>query len=444
MYGVFKLSSYMRQYLYGLLMATCIGLPSAFIAACSSQSKRLSADEQAEQLTFALENGGYKIARSFEIASSSDVWIHDQAQLIVEMMTPVESGSYPLIIYLPGLGEDAKAGRIWRENWAKAGYAVFSIQPAEISQALKGLSKHRATNDDESLDLADESPDKDSEIKHGRSSSTARTSELHYAGHEYFSTDSLKSRMQHLFWAYQQLKVRTTIKQPPYARADLSKVILAGYDLGAQTTTAVLGEHFKEDLPSNSELKPLAAIVLSPSVNLAEGNPRNRFQNLTLPMLVITGIGDNDPYAITSDTARTTVWADSPPGSKYLLSLRNSGHRLLSGSANDGGASHRSSGWFGNFESRSQDDAVGDSEKLAYGSHSGGHGRNRSGGGERMGGHRGMDTNSDELAIKHLAAVVSMSLAFLDTIVNHDEFAQLWIESKANDWLNKAGTVSLR
>ena len=42
---------------------------------------------------------------------------------------------YPLIIYLPGLGEAADAGRAWRSAWVEAGYAVLSLQPSRFGPA---------------------------------------------------------------------------------------------------------------------------------------------------------------------------------------------------------------------------------------------------------------------------------------------------------------------
>lgn len=305
-------------------------------SACSSSPKPPSLEQQAEKLAQTLDEGGYKPARDFEITSVEDIWLHDQVKIEVAMTAPTESGNYPLIIYLPSLGEEAKAGRLWRESWAKAGYAVFSLQPVAISQALKDLSPERGgfsieSNEslaDGGMAIADDF-DASSQKDRGRSLRIARESDLRYLGHEYFAVDNLKNRLDQLFWAYQQLKIRVDMKQPLFAAADLSKVILAGYDLGAQTVTAVLGENFKTALPSSNQLKPLAAIVLSPSVDLAEGNSRNRFQALNLPMLVITGSEDDDPYGISAAQVRAVVWKDAPAGDKYLLSLKGARHQLL-------------------------------------------------------------------------------------------------------------------
>ena len=47
---------------------------------------------------------------------------------------PSGEGNFPLIVYLPGLGESAEGGAAWRRSWAEAGYAVLAIQPETISR----------------------------------------------------------------------------------------------------------------------------------------------------------------------------------------------------------------------------------------------------------------------------------------------------------------------
>ncbi len=403
-----------------------------------------------------MEKGAYVSGGSVAIDTMRDVWIHDSTELEVVMTAPKQPGSYPLIIYLPSLGEDASAGRLWRETWAKAGYAVFSMQPVAIGQALKELSPQRGgghrgdsskseSSDEDSQEPADDSGNWFSKSKPKRSQD-GRSSELRYLGHEYFAIDSLKNRMEQLFWAYRQLKTRAGLGIPLLSEADFSKVILVGFDLGAQTVAAVLGEDFKASLPSDHELKPFAAIVLSPSIDLAEGNVRNRFQKLNLPMLVITGSEDNDPYAISSASVRSAVWEFSPAGNKYLLLLTGGVHKLLAGADMGGGIS---AGQGGDRESdgRGQSGSDGGGRRLqSANQYGGGHGHSQ--GGNGFGGLGGGKSNGErknsDLGYKQVAAVFSTTTAFLDAVVKNDEFAQFWINDKANIWLDRAGLLKVR
>ncbi len=428
---------------------------------CSSRPKILSLEEQQEKLGTIMDTGGYATASALQIASNREVWMHNGNELEVLMTAPTGGGAYPLIIYLPSLGEDATSGKLWRETWAKAGYAVFSMQPLAIGQALKDLGPERsggkrksswfssADDSDDDTDAKEES----ASDKHGegekRHSKSGRSSELRYLGHEYFAPDALKKRMEQLFWAYQQLQLRIGLGAPLYAAADVSKVILAGYDLGAQTVTAVLGEDFMTKLPGNTELQPVAALVLSPSIDLAEGNVRNRFQKLQLPLLVITGSEDNDPYAISSASVRTAVWEFSPPGGKYLLSLTGNVHSLLAGANLGGGLVMGGGRVGGDAVDKNKGGNRGDnwselSNQYGGGSGGGGHrqGSNSNGwfGGSKDGGKR---ENSD-LGYKQVAAVYSVTSAFLDAVVKNDDFAKFWLKDKASNWLERAGVLKNR
>lgn len=410
-----------------------------------------SPEEQSEKLTEVMEKGGYAPTRGLAIDSAHDVWLHDKTEFDVTMTAPTAPGSYPLIIYLPGLGEDAKAGQLWRETWAKAGYAVFSMQTLAVGQALKTLKELGSELDDTAGELDDgEQLGSSDEMgrdraEEGRSwfggdkprrpSRTARNSEMRYLGHEYFGSENLKNRMEQLFWAFRQLKSRVNLHQPLYVSADLSKVVLAGYDLGAQTISAVMGENFETALPTSGELKPMAAIMLSPSVNLATGNVRSRFQKMNLPMLVITGTEDNDPYAISSGSVRTAIWEYAPVGGKYLLLLKDAGHRVLAGS--------EMGGRFGRERSDGTNGFPGSMGMGGGRSRNGGRGMD--GGGGMMGAFAGGgERRNPDLGYKHVAAISSASTAFLDAVIKNDEFARFWINDKANHWLDKAGSLRIR
>ncbi|MDD4914513.1 MAG: hypothetical protein PHW13_05675 [Methylococcales bacterium] len=468
-------------------------LLAAMLTACSSHPKAPPAEEQAQKLQAVMDNGGYTPARTLDFTSVSEVWNHDGAELDVALIAPKQPGKYPLIIYLPSLGEDATAGRLWRETWARAGYAVFSMQPRAIGLALKEIQPDRHGGADDQPDDADEeetSAKDKSGGAGGKPSRSARNSELRFLGHEYFSIDALKNRMEQLYWAYRQLKARVDMGLPLFAEADLSHTVLAGYDLGAQTVTAVLGEDFMTSLPENKDIKPVAAIVLSPSIDLAEGNVRSRFQKLNLPMLVITGSEDNDPYAISSASVRAAVWEFSPPGGKYLLQLSGDVHGLLAGEDMGGRLNARQQkqgedaggGWFGGggsgggrfsgfgqqyagnggggqgngisgFGSQYAGNAGngnsngnggfggGDSGmSQQYGGNGGGHGGGHGGGkGKGDGGQM-----HQELGYKQVAAVYSASTAFLDKVTKSDEFGQFWIDDKASIWLDRAGVMKIR
>lgn len=419
------------------------------LSACSTRPSLPGQEEQAEKLQQAMQSGAYRPAGNFELESVRERWLHDGVELDAEMLAPKAAGVYPLVMYLPSIGEDAGAGRLWRESWAKAGYAVFSLQPVEIAQALKQLEAERKFDlpdpDEDAFGPVEEldaenpparEPGGDSWFgeKRPRQSRSARSSELHYVGHQYFAPERLKSRLGHLYWAYRQLKLRAQMHVPVFAAADFSKVVLAGYDLGGQTVSAAAGEAFAADMPDRGDLQPVAAIVLSPSVDLAEGQVRGRFQKLSLPMLSVTGSEDNDPYAISSAPVRTALWEYAPAGGKYLLLLQGGGHKVLAGS--------ELGGRFAAAERRN-DAAMAEGLPPGVGRRRGGMGGPQPGGESWFGGSRAEETRRDQ-GYKQVAAVIASTTAFLDMVVKNDVFAQAWLQEKANPWLGRSGSLKSR
>ena len=379
---------------------------------------------------------------SYDVNSIRETWRHDGQAVEISMLAPTAPGIYPLIIYLPGLGEQADGGKLWRETWAKAGYAVFSVQPVEIGEALKVVATipdDGKQPDDGSWSWFSSSKDKDkaSALK------ALRNSDLRYLGHEYFSEAALKKRIDPVLWAYAQLRQRTKAGLGLFAAADLSRVVIAGYDLGAQTTAAMIGEKYDTGLPQAPDFKPLAAILLSPSVDIALGDVTTRYQNITIPLLAVTGTEDDDPYAISTPYVRTAIWENAPPGNKYLLLLKKGNHHVLAGA----GLSQRQET---DPAQEASDEKIGPGDATSRFSNayrSGGGGRNGSQGGGAPGGmsrpQRGPRQNSEQ-DYKHVAAVFSVSTAFLDGLCKSDSVARLWLSEKANQWLSQWAHLKIK
>ncbi|MDP1664520.1 MAG: hypothetical protein Q8L79_05270 [Methylobacter sp.] len=412
---------------------------AVFLTGCFFRPSPPTSEEQAEKVGQFIAEGGYSPAHSYAIDSIRETWRHDGQAVEISMLAPTAPGVYPLIIYLPGLGEHADGGRLWRETWAKAGYAVFSMQPLEIGEALKELGPMQGMGDD----AGPAGPPEDEQGPPGDNKSmpskALRNSELHYLGHEYFSQESLNKRINHLLWAHAQLKLRSKSGKGLFAAADLSRLIIAGYDLGAQTAAAMIGEKSGADLSQAQDFKPLAAILFSPSVDMALGQVATRYKNISIPLLVVTGSEDDDPYGISSPYVRTAIWEYAPLGNKYLLLLNKGNHHLLAGSnlkhRQEPGSPQESSGKTG----------PGDAMPRFGGSFQGGGGP---AGGPPPGGMTGRSPHGgrqdSEQDFKHIAAVFSVSGAFLDGIGKSDAVAQSWISGKPNHWLKKSSNLKMK
>jgi len=61
-----------------------------------------------------------------------------------------------------------------------------------------------------------------------------------------------------------------------------------------------------------------------------------------------------------------------------------------------------------------------------------------------MGGPRHGGRHDNEQDFKHIAAVLSISTAFLDSVTKSDKAAQLWITEDANQWLTKSVHLKIK
>jgi len=422
-----KMPSYFFALIYSFLI-------TGLMTGCFMKPTHLTPEQQSAKINESIVKGGYSAVLNYDVESVTETWQHDDQGVQITMLVPSVPGNYPLIVYLPGLGESADAGKLWRVAWAKAGYSVFSVQPITLGEALKGTPK---------VAPAKSSSWFSKEYDNSAALIDVRNSDLRYVGHQYFSQEQLSKRINHLLWAYAQLKQRTQNKTGLFAKADLARVIIAGYDIGAQTAAAMIGETYDIALPSTAEFRPLAAILLSPTVDMALGDITTRYQNISIPILAVTGVEDDDPSAISTPFARTAIWEYAPPGNKCLLVLKKGNHQLLSGD---------------NLIQNQDQKPTQESSEETESTHSRSRFSNAysSGGGGRSGTHGGNTVN--EISSKsrdgsklngnqnytQVAVVYSVSIAFLDHICKNDNVARTWLSDKANQWLNKSATLKIK
>lgn len=226
-------------------------------------------------------------------------WRRGGRRIAVHFEIPTEPSRQSLIIYLPGLGESARhGGALWRDTWVKAGFAVLTLQSERDANAFKSLS-------------------------------ASDQGDLPTLGRDHFDNRSLKARIEDVLFVLETLQAKK--HSAPFNRWDGNKVILAGYELGAQTAAALIGEKIGGVSGITEPARFQGAILISPFLDLAAGGMKSRFDAVNLPLLAITGTQDADPFGITSPSLRSAIFSQSPKGSKYLLELYQGTHRQLAG-----------------------------------------------------------------------------------------------------------------
>lgn len=350
-----------------LALPVLLGLTLA-LGACSSQPDK---NEPPFISTQTYLKSAYGPPQHFKFDSFDTRWAWGKHEVDVALLVPHEQKNVPLIVYLPGLGEGANGGELWRQTWADAGYAVLSVQ---------------ATHDNASI----------------YTTSNARDGAFRTIAANAFADAPASNRVEEVQRVIAEAGRRAQAGEAGFAALDTRKVIVAGFDLGAQTAAALAGER-EPGQPRASDWKPLGVILLSPYV--PGGADSRRYSQIDTPLLAVTGPLDEDPFSwIASAQQRFTLFANLPRDG-YQLTLNDATHTVMSGTIVKPKPDSKS---------RGADDSNGPR---------GGHPANP-----------GFD-------VRQGGSIAAVTIAFLDAKVKQSPSAQQWLDDKAKVWLEPVGTL---
>lgn len=376
-----------------------------------------------------LNGKGYESETFAQEQVIREYWSHGTDSLNVALHIPALPGQFPLIIYLAGLGDTADNAARLQSTWAQSGYAVLSLQLPRFGPAAlagQGLDTNR-----------------------------------HDIARRAYATDALQLRLATLDWVVPEIARRQrnrTDNDEVFARIDLQKIVVAGFDLGAQTAQALGGEAMGNvQLPVNlAGLQGL--ILLSPYAGFPDSSIQTRYQAMKLPTLTVSSPEDVDPFDWIPNPAMHRLPFDHmPAGAKYHLALAYASHGIIGG---------------GTDHPYSDDTADKSAEKPhkertaphGHGSRGGpeggpggpgsegpgGDGPGKGGPGGGRGDH-GPEGKHDKQSLPgasqqedQITALCAVTLAFLDTTLKHDDIAAQWLSRDANHWLKKSGGLYLR
>ncbi|HEX5392167.1 MAG TPA: hypothetical protein VFW68_02745 [Rhodocyclaceae bacterium] len=372
-------------------------LALAVLAGCSSPPPRQPVDN-AQVQQFASK--GYLGEEQFSIRTTPQTWMVAGQSMDVLLSVPVRPGRYPLVIYLPGLGESRMAGEVWRNAWCQAGYAVLSAQPlASDSQVWQ--------------------------------SQDARNGDFKPLVRERYSDAMMDQRQTDLRALLAEFQKRSRSGDELLDNVNLDNIAVAGYDLGAYTALVAAGDHTRSGKPSapKNESPFRAVIALSPHADFTGSAFEQRYGDIKVPVLSITGDGDADPYGLgISSNLRSAPFQYMPPKDKFLLMLESANHDLFAGNTHsaDGGKQEDAGREKNNRSERRRRGVEADMDGMQEGL---GNGRSGMGGTARAMGQ---------------SAVTSVTTAFLDTYLKDDTISREWLSRDARRWLKNTGTLTVK
>lgn len=336
----------------------------------------------------ALSARGYMPAQQENVSFSPHSLLVQGEKLPLALTAPSRGQALPVVLYLPGLGESEQGGALWRQAWARAGYAVLSVQPLDDDATAWG-------------------------------SELARAAEFKTLARQRHAASAARLNKLEALW--QELRRRADAGEPEFARLDLNRMAIAGYDLGAQTALLLAGR-FR------------ASILLSPAVAPGE-EAAERYAGIQTPVLSISARQDLDPSGfIESAELRQLPFRLMPAGDKYLLWLDGANHARLAG--------HSSEELDAMAQDRSQAGALGPAN-------GGGRRGNRGSAGASLGRQaelppmlpsaRGLPVRERHGKAEFDAVIANTTVAFLDAHLRERPEARSWLRSQLGPWVQELG-----
>jgi hypothetical protein len=386
----------------GILTILLLGI---FLSGCSSLSKP-HRNEAAEKHTRLKTELSYISERRYVTSSIKDTWALGAANVVITLQQPVGEGSFPLIVYLPGLGESSEDGAAWRKTWAEAGYGVLSFQSVEDGESVF-------------------------------SSQAAKEGDFVVLAREHFSSAALKRRLQLMHQVFDELVKRHNPSKtsPDYSHLDLSKIAIAGFDLGSQTALgmAELDVNQLQALHPPGTIKCI--IALSPYADFSGKGFKQQFESIQLPVLSVTSQDDGDRFGLVgSPSMRRVPFQYMPPGQKYLLSLADAPHTLISGKDHPGDVKEEA------HAAAPEKPTPDKNEGSRGGRHRGGSSPQKSRP-ESKSQSAGWDTGSWN---SQLTLIKQVTTAYLDALVKDDPVAEDWLSHDASRWVGDSAEFLIK
>lgn len=215
----------------------------------------------------------------------------------VRIRMPIRGDRLPLILFSHGLGGSLDAGTLWSEAWARAGFAVITMQHAGSDGGL--LLEQRPL----------------------------------FAMMKAMNPDQLEARALDVHFVIDEAERRPRVGECDLARIDPARIGMAGHSFGAQTTLAVSGAYYPLPGGVRSELdrRIKAAIAFSPQP-AALLSPEEAFGRIAMPFLTFTGTQDAVPMLnkVTPED-RQKPYRAMPPGRKFLVVFEGGNHQSFGG-----------------------------------------------------------------------------------------------------------------
>ena len=401
-----------------LSLLACTVIVVSFAGGCSSpssgsnavhrvkESKVSQSEQKIDELAVkAFASRGYDSGIEYATENAKLSPSIGNGPIEVSIMQPRRQGKYPLVLYMPGLGESSDAAKNIRNAWATSGYVVIAFQPLQDDITIM-------------------------------STAAAKEGDFAYIRHDRFSPEVVSSRLNALSKFIEYLKHAVISGDTSFNNIDLDHVAIVGFDLGARSAMIAAGEEVPSITNPGMSLKVASVIALSPYADFSGSAFNSRYQKINLPVLSITGDADDDTRGAVPITLHQAPFQYMPEGNKYLLLLAGASHAVIGDSVQT-------------YEVSAPDRGEG-TQSPENGSSNKSSGRGR--GGRNGKKSSGSDSNNSPMPAKRPpagptqrammeVAIAQISTAFLNAHVKNDNLAKDWLRNYSQPWLYNIGQL---
>jgi hypothetical protein len=287
-----------------------------------------------------------------------------------------------------------------RSAWAKSGYAVLSLQ---------------AFKEDENI----------------WSSEAAHNADFAFIRQERYSSKVVSTRIDLLAKTIEYLKNRLESGDPGFQHLDLSRLAIAGFDIGANSAMIVAGEDIPDIALPVLPVPVGGIIALSPHADFSGPAFDVRYRNINMPVLSVTGDADSDTHGSVPPSLHQAPFQYMPPANKYLLLLSGASHSVLGDEIAAKSDNTEGDGNSTKHSGNSEDSGSGRANR---------HGKRSSSGGSDPGSPpmQAVASSPTQRAMMEVA-IDQVTTAFLNAYIKNDQLSLEWLKKDAQPWLSKLG-----
>ena len=244
------------------------------------------------------------LALGADLKVIDQTWVDSarQRDVPVRIHLPPGAGPHAVILFSHGLGGSRAGGARWGEVWAADGFITIHLQHPGSDEALW----------------------KDKRPLVGL-----------LALRQGASVENALARGQDVKFALDEVARRKAAGDALLSGADLAHVGLAGHSFGAQTAMMMAGEGPADARLVDARLvdaRIVAVIAMSPAARGPEAGHAERFGNIAIPVLCLTGTEDRAPLLNDVEPAnRRLPWRYMRGPDKFMLVLSGADHMVFNG-----------------------------------------------------------------------------------------------------------------